>query len=285
MPRFDPRAYKKRIIVTWNEFAPKYHSDWASKDIGPFKSTSKVVKISRIKTGDTVLDLACGTGVVTKKISSKIGNSGKVVGIDISPGSIEIAKKWNTKKNVKFVVTDVEKMKFVEEFDAVTCQYGLMFFLNVELVLRKVRKFLKKDGRITVAVHGSKRTAPYFSCISSAVLKFIPDFLPIGTPTVHRFGTKDLLRMEFKKAGFKKINIYELNFEYKPGTYEDYWRDYFTNLTTPLKKKFKSLDSHQFVAMKKMVEKNTRKFTKNGKIIFPWKVLVLTAVNPKKLSG
>ena len=229
--------------------------------------------------------MACGTGVVTKKISSKIGTSGKVVGIDISPGSIEIAKKWNTKKNVKFVVADVEKMKFVEEFDAVTCQYGLMFFPNVQLVLRKVRKFLKKGGRITVAVHGSKRTAPYFSCISSAVLKFIPDFLPMGTPSVHRFGVKDLLRMEFKKAGFKKINIYELNFEYKPGTYEDYWRDYFTNLTIPLKKKFKSLDSRQFVAMKKMVEINTRKFTKNGKIIFPWKVLILTAVNPKKLSG
>ena len=285
MSRFDPRAYKKRIIVTWNEFAPKYHSDWASKDMGPFKSTAKVVKFSRIKTGDIVLDLACGTGVVTKKISSKIGTSGKVVGIDISPGSIEIAKKWNTKKNVKFVIADVEKMKFVEEFDAVTCQYSLMFFPNVQLVLRKVRKFLKKGGRITVAVHGSKRTAPYFSCISSAVLKFIPDFLPIGTPTVHRFGVKDLLRMEFKKAGFKKINIYELNFEYKPGTYEDYWRDYFTNLTIPLKKKFKSLDSRQFVAMKKMVEINTRKFTKNGKIIFPWKVLILTAVNPKKLSG
>ena len=151
-------------------------------------------------------------------------------------------------------------------------------------MLRKVRKFLKKDGRITVAVHGSKITAPYFSCISNAVLKFIPDFLPVGTPTVHRFGTKDLLRTEFEKAGFKKINVHEFNFQYKPGTFEDYWRYYFTNLTTPLKKKFKSLDSRQFVAMKKMAEKNTRRFTKNGKIIFPWKVLILTAVNPKKLS-
>jgi len=281
MPRFDPRAYKKRIIVTWNEFAPKYHSDWASKDIGPFQSTSKVVKISRIKKGDVVLDLACGTGVVTKKISSKAGTDGRVVGIDISPGPIEIAKKWNLKKNVKFVITDVEKMKFEEEFDAVTCQYGLMFFPNVQLVLRKVRKFLKKGGRITVAVHGSKRTAPYFSCISNAVLKFIPDFLPVGTPTVHRFGTKDLLRTEFEKAGFKKIHVYEFNFQYKPGTFEAYWRDYFTNLTTPLKKKFKSLDSRQFVVMKKMAEKNTRRFTKKGKIIFPWKVLILTAVNQK----
>jgi ubiquinone/menaquinone biosynthesis C-methylase UbiE len=281
MPRFDPRAYKKRIIVTWNEFASKYHSDWASKDIGPFKSTSKVVKISRIKSGDTVLDLACGTGVVTKKISSKVGTSGRVVGIDISPGPIEIAKKWNMKKNVKFVIIDVEKMKFEGEFDAVTCQYGLMFFPNVQLVLRKVRKFLKKGGRITVAVHGSKKTAPYFSCISNAVLKFIPDFLPVGTPTVHRFGTKELLRTEFEKAGFKKISVYEFNFEYKPGTFEDYWRDYFTNLTTPLKEKFESLDSRQFVAMKKMAEKNTGRFTKNGKIIFPWKVLILTAVNQK----
>jgi ubiquinone/menaquinone biosynthesis C-methylase UbiE len=285
MSRFDPRAYKKRIIATWNEFAPKYHSEWASKNMGPFKSTTKLVKISGIKMGDLVLDLACGTGVVTRKISSKIGNSGKVIGVDISPGPIKIAKKWITKKNVKFVVTDVEKMKFSEEFDAVTCQYGLMFFPNVQLVLRKVRGFLKKGGKITVVVHGSKKTAPYFSCISNEVLKFIPDFLPVGTPTVHRFGTKNLLKVEFEKAGFKEINIYEFNFEYRPGTFKDYWRDYFTNLTTPLKKKFKSLETRQFVAMKKKIEKNTKTFTKNRKIIFPWNVLILTAINPKKLSG
>ena len=284
MTRFDPKAYKKRVVATWNEFASKYHTDWASRDVGPFKSTSKVVKISKIKTGDTVLDLACGTGAVTKKISSKIGTSGKVIGVDISPGPIEIAKKWNRRKNVRFIITDVEKMKFDEEFDAVTCQYGLMFFPNIQLVLRNVRKFLKKDGRITVAVHGSKKTTPYFSCISNAVLKFIPDFIPPGTPTVHRFGTKNLLRIEFVKVGFKKINVYEINFEYSPGTFEDYWRDYFTNLTTPMKKKFKSLNAHQFVAMKKMVEKNTERFTKNGRIVFPWKVLILTAINPKKLS-
>jgi ubiquinone/menaquinone biosynthesis C-methylase UbiE len=284
MTRFDPKAYKKRVISTWNEFASKYHTDWASKDIGPFKSTSKVVKISRIKNGDTVLDLACGTGVVTKKISSKIGASGKVIGVDISSGPIKIAKKWNRRKNVRFLITDVEKMKFDNEFDVVTCQYGLMFFLNIQFVLRNVRKFLKKDGRITVAVHGSKKTTPYFSCISNAVLKFIPDFIPAGTPTVHRFGTENLLKNEFVKAGFKKIRVYEVNLEYSPGTFEDYWKDYFTNLTTPMKKKFKSLNARQFVAMKKMVEQNTKRFTKKRRIIFPWKVLILTAVNPKKLS-
>lgn len=283
MPKFDPVAYKKRIVSIWNEVALKYHTDWASKDTGPFKSTSILVKTSKIKKGDRVLDLACGTGAVTKKISSRIGPSGKVVGIDISPGPIKIAKKWNVRKNVKFVIGDVEKMRFNEEFDSVTCQYGLMFFPNVQIALRNVRKVLKNGGRITVTVHGSKKVTPYFSCISNAVLKFIPDFIPPGSPTVHRFGTKSLLKKEFVNAGFKKIKIYELNFEYKPGTFEDYWSDYIINLSTPLKEKFKSLDAKQFLTMKKMVKKNTKRFTKKGKIIFPWKVLILTATNPKKL--
>lgn len=283
MLRFNPETYKKRIIGIWNEVALKYHTNWASKDIGPFKSTSILVKTSKIKDGYNVLDLACGTGVVTKKISSTIGSNGKVVGIDISSGPVKIAKKLNTRKNVKFVIGDAEKMRFDEEFDVVTCQYGLMFFPNVQMALRNTRKVLKKDGRITIAVHGSKITAPYFSCISNAILKFIPDFIPPGSPTVHRFGTKNLLRKEFVKAGFKKIKIYEFNFKYKAGTFDEYWNDYITNLSTPLKEKLKSLDAKQFVSMKKMIKKNTERFTKKGKIVFPWKVLILTAINPKKL--
>lgn len=283
MLRFDPEAYKRRIVSIWNEVALKYHTDWASKNIGPFKSTAILVKTSKIKNGYNVLDLACGTGAVTKKISSIIGSNGKVVGIDISSGPIKIAKKWSSRKNVKFVIRDVEKMRFDGEFDVVTCQYGLMFFPNVQMALRNTRKVLKKDGRITVAVHGSKIAAPYFSCISNAILKFIPDFIPPGSPTVHRFGTKNLLRKEFVKAGFKKIKIYEFNFKYKAGTFDEYWNDYITNLSTPLKEKLTSLDAKQFVSMKKMIKKNTERFTKKGKIVFPWKVLILTAINPKKL--
>ena len=285
MVKFNPDSYKKRVIGIWNEVAPKYHADWASKDSGPFKSTSELVKISEIKTGDKVLDLACGTGAVIKKISAKVGPRGKVVGVDISPGPIMIAKKWNNKKNIRFVISDAEKVKLDNEFDSVTCQYGLMFFPYIQKALRNVRKFLKKDGKITVAVHGSKRATPYFSCISNAVIKFIPDFIPPGTPTVHRLGTKNLLRKEFAKAGFTKIKVYEFYFEYGPGTFEDYWSDYFTNLATPMKEKFKSLTASQFISMKKIVKRNTERFTKKGEIVFPWRVLILTAVNPKKLIG
>ena len=76
--------YKQRNILVWNEVAPFYHKRWARKEIGPFNVTDELIKLSKIKSGDNVLDLACGTGLVTKKITAKVGVSGKVFAVDTS---------------------------------------------------------------------------------------------------------------------------------------------------------------------------------------------------------
>ncbi len=60
--------YKQRNIKIWNEVAPRYHKRWASVSLGPFQSTSKLIELVNITKGDTVLDIACVTGVVSKKI-------------------------------------------------------------------------------------------------------------------------------------------------------------------------------------------------------------------------
>ena len=97
--------YKQRNILVWNEVAPFYHKRWARKEIGPFNVTDELIKLSKIKSGDNVLDLACGTGLVTKKITAKVGVSGKVFAVDTSKTAISIAKKWvGKKKNVHFIV-------------------------------------------------------------------------------------------------------------------------------------------------------------------------------------
>ena len=59
---------KQRTINVWNEVAPFYHNRWAKNEIGPFRVTNDLIKSARIRSGYTVLDLACGTGLVTKKI-------------------------------------------------------------------------------------------------------------------------------------------------------------------------------------------------------------------------
>ena len=271
--------YKQRTISVWNEVAPFYHKRWAKNEIGPFAVTKKLLDLSKIKNGDSVLDLACGTGLVTKKLISKVGKNGRVYAIDSSESAIKIAKKWTgTRKNLHFVRADAEKVQFKTKFDAITCQYALFFFPNEQKVLKNMKRILKKNGTITLAVHG-KYNVPYFDSILEPIKKMIPDYLP-EYPEMDRFGTKDTFSVAIKKAGFSKIIVKRFVFEYSPGTFSDYWNNYKKHLSKPLKEKFDSLTKFQKSNLREMIKDNTLQYTKkSGKIVFPWEVLVLTAKN------
>jgi len=271
--------YKQRNMKIWNEVAPRYHKRWASVSVGPFQSTAKLIELVNINKGNTVLDLACGTGVVTKKILNKVGNSGYVVGADTSITAIKIAKKWNERKsNLDFVNIDAEKFYFSKNFDVVTCQYALFFFPNAQKALKNMRNSLKKSGKIGVSVHGSNERVPFFSSILDSVIQFIPDYLPSGAPNLDRFGTKSALRKEISRVGFSKIIVKEFVFHYSPGKFEDYWRNYIKYIAKPLKEKLDRLEYSKRKELKQLVKEKTIQYTKkNGEILFPWQVLILTA--------
>jgi len=273
--------YKQRNMKIWNEVAPRYHKRWASVNKGPFQSTKKLVELVCINKGDAVLDVACGTGVVTNEIQKKIGKSGYVVGVDTSSTAIKIAKKWNGKKsNVDFVNTDAEKFNFSKKFDAITCQYGLFFFPNAQKALKNMKNSLKKSGNIGISVHGSKDSVPFFSSILDSVTKYIPDYVPPDSPDLDRFGTKSALKKEVSKAGFSKITVKDYVFHFSPGKFEDYWRNYLKYIAKPLKEKLNDLDYSKRKELKHLVKDKTLQYTKkNGEIVFPWQVLILGAKN------
>ena len=279
MSKLNHTEYKQRNMKIWNEIAPRYHKRWASVNDGPFQSTSKLVQLVNVSKGDSVLDIACGTGVVTKKIRDKVGSSGYVVGVDASIVAIKIAKKWNgSKSNLNFVNIDAERFNFFHEFDIITCQYALFFFPNAQKALKNIRNSLKKTGTLGISVHGHKNKVPFFSKISDAVTEFIPDYVPPGSPNLDRFGTKNALGNEIRKAGFSKISVKDFTFSYSPGKFEDYWRNYLKYIAKPLKEKLNSLDISKRKELKQVVKQNTISYTKkNGVIIFPWQVLILTA--------
>jgi len=271
--------YKQRTIMVWNEVASYYHKRWAKNEIGPFNVTKELIKSAKIKSGQKILDLACGTGLVTKKILNKVGKNGEVYGIDSSNAALKIAKKWiDGEKNIHFVRGDAETIEFNTKFDAITCQFALFFFPNEQIVLKNMKKFLKKNGIIALSIHG-KYNVPYFDSILDPIKKFIPDYLP-QYPEMDRFGTKEIFKQTLSKAGFQKIVVRKMTFQYSPGEFVDYWGNYKKYLSKPLKEKFNSLSNFQKKNLREMVLDNTKQYTgKNGKILFPWEVLVLTARN------
>ena len=277
--KVKPSDYKKRNMSVWNEVAPRYHKRWATAKKGPFQSTKKLVELIDVKKGDHILDVASGTGVVTKLLNQKVGKSGFVVGADTATTAIKVAKKWNKKTpNLLFVNADAENFSFKEKFDIITCQYALFFFPNAQKALKNMKNSLKESGKLGISVHGHPDRVPYFDSIFDAVTKFIPNYVPPGTPDFDRFGTKKALRDEIKKAGFRKITVKDYNFPYSPGTFEQYWSNYLRYVAKPIKEKLDSLERSQRKELKEMVRDNTKQYTKkNGMIQFPWEVLILTA--------
>ena len=271
--------YKQRNMKIWNEIAPRYHKRWASVNKGPFQSTKKLIELVKINKNDVVLDVACGTGVVTKQIQKKVGNAGHAIGVDTSTTAIKIAKKWNEKnKNLDFVNIDAENFSFSKKFDIITCQYALFFFPNAQKALKNMKNSLKKSGTIGISVHGSKDNVPFFSSILDSAVKYIPDYVPPGTPNLDRFGTKSALKTEVKKAGFSNVVVKEFIFNYNPGKFEDYWKNYIKYIAKPLKEKLNALEYSKRKEFKESVKEKTIQYTKkNGEILFPWQVLILTA--------
>jgi ubiquinone/menaquinone biosynthesis C-methylase UbiE len=278
-PVFDPVQYKISTKANWNTVASEYHYNWADQKVGPFKSTTELVKIAEIKPDDKVLDVACGTGVVSKEISQFLGRKGLIVGIDLSRTALGIAKRSIAFPNVNFVEMDAENMGFNFKFDKITCQYGLMFFPDSGKVLRLIYKILNSNGKLAVAVHGLADDVPYFSIIMNPILKYVPDIRAEGTPTVHRFGNPSELKSELTKAGFSDITVTKHEFVYEPGTFEQYWEDYMRTTANIIRAKIESYGGNILNKIKQDARKNALEYESNGKLVLPWTILIASGFN------
>lgn len=277
MSSFDPTEYKLNSKANWNTVAHEYHNNWANSQVGPFKSTAELVKIAEIAKSDKVLDIACGTGAVSKQVMRFLGPEGMLTGIDMSRTALSIAKKSINSNNANFFEMDAENMEFRTMFDKILCQYGLMFFPNANKVLKTIRRMLTKYGKTAIAVHGTAEDVPYFSSIMKPILRYIPDIRPQGAPTVHRFGNPDYLKKELADAGFANITISRHVFSYEAGTFDEYWHDYMHSTANSIRPKIENAGNHVMKSIREESEKNTSPYLMGDKIVFPWTILVALA--------
>jgi ubiquinone/menaquinone biosynthesis C-methylase UbiE len=272
---YDPVKYKINSMQNWNTVAPGYHSDWASKGRGPFRSTTELVKAPDIRPAYSVLDVACGTGAVLMQVARQLGPSGMLVGIDFSRGALTIAR--SSVPTGHFVEMDAENIGLGTKFDRIVCQYALMFFPDPASVLRRLWELLKKNGRLAVVVHGTPAGVPYFSTIMEPVLRHMPDIRPEGAPTVHRFGNAADLRSVIAGAGFSDISIKEFIFDHEAGTFGEYWSDCMSTTANSIRPTIEARSPGVVSAIRAEAEEEAQKFIECGRICFPWQVLVETA--------
>ena len=103
--------------------------------------------LEQISGGSSFLDLACGTGILTREIAEKFP-SAKIVGIDITKSYLNVAKQnSNSFDNISFILDDAEEFKLDSKFDCITASY-LPKYCDPEILVKNCMMHLNPGGKI-----------------------------------------------------------------------------------------------------------------------------------------
>ena len=145
---FDGRKYEK---------ASAHQKEWGTKLIAELN----------LQGAERVLDLGCGDGVLTAQIADLVPN-GEVVGIDASRGMIDAARS-KTRKNLRFVLMDINELNYVDQFDVVFSNATLQWIKDHKRLLRNVSRALRKGGRLRFNFAGDGNCSHFLSVIREAM--------------------------------------------------------------------------------------------------------------------
>jgi ubiquinone/menaquinone biosynthesis C-methylase UbiE len=211
---FDSEKYKSVQRQGWDSVAEGWKKWWKTIEEGVQTVSDRLVELARIQEGSNVLDVATGIGEPAVTVARKVGSSGKVTAIDLSPAMLAIAKERARENGlaniIEFQVGDAETFHLpTSKFDAIISRFGLMFLPDLLGALKTMREALVQNGRIAAAVWSSPQRVPAFLMPFEVVSKETgaPSSPPPGAPGPFSLADTNLLRERFKQAGFQDINI------------------------------------------------------------------------------
>jgi ubiquinone/menaquinone biosynthesis C-methylase UbiE len=198
----DARLQRRVQRYGWDLASTEYDPLW-EEQLAPARSGT--LAFASLAPGECVLDLACGTGLVTVDAARSVGPSGPVLGTDISGQMIEIARQRALEQqlsNVSFQRMDAETLDLPHAtFDVVLCALGLMYVTDPQHAVREWLRVLKPGGRVAIAVWGKRVNcgwSPVFPIVDAEVETDVcPLFFSLGEP--------DMLAQLCSDAGFEGV--------------------------------------------------------------------------------
>ena len=186
----------------WDRAVNDYEQAWR-RQLEP--AHTRLLEMAHLQAGEQVLDVACGTGLVTLRAAQQVAPNGIVVGTDIAEKMVEQARHTATVQHVHNVFFDrmgAEDLQLPDGlFDVALCALGLMYVPDPVQALREMYRTLKLGGRAVAAVWGQRARcgwAEIFPIVDARVKSEV-------CPLFFLLGSQDLLARNFEKAGFKDV--------------------------------------------------------------------------------
>jgi ubiquinone/menaquinone biosynthesis C-methylase UbiE len=212
----DAKLQRRVQRYGWDKAAAQYERSWQ----GQLESAqSALLELAGLEPGIEVLDVACGTGLVSLKAAAAVEPGGRMVGTDISEQMVLAARAMAASRgisNARFERMEGEQSTLGDNtFDVVLCALGLMYVPDPEKAIRDFHRMLRPRGRAVCAVWGQRAKcgwAEIFSIVDARVHSEV-------CPMFFRLGTAQNLQHAFRAAGFGGIveRRLETRLEYASG--------------------------------------------------------------------
>jgi ubiquinone/menaquinone biosynthesis C-methylase UbiE len=160
--------------------------------------------------GKRILDLATGTGVLAEKLSTAIGDKGKVTGVDINSEMLAMAAErcGAASLPVEFMVATAESLELADgSMDVVVCQQGFQFFPDKPAAAMEMHRVLCAGGRLVVTTWCPVEECEFFGAICAALTAIGEDDLSDMMRVPFDFMDGDALRQHFEEAGFADVSL------------------------------------------------------------------------------
>lgn len=177
--------------------------------------TEVLLAYANPRSGERVLDVACATGIVARQVAPRVGADGAVIGLDISPEMLTVARERSDAEGVRveWRQGDAAELDFPDDaFDLVLCQQGLQFFDDPGGALEEARRVLVDGGRMALNVWQPLERHPVYSALLETEARELgAPIEEVGRPFL--FGDDARLRSLLGDAGFRDIDVVERTLE------------------------------------------------------------------------
>jgi ubiquinone/menaquinone biosynthesis C-methylase UbiE len=204
----DARLQRRVQRYGWDKAAGHYEPLWRAQ-LEPAQRL--LLDMAALQPGERVIDIACGTGLVTLPAAAAVGATGEVLGTDISDEMVRTAADSAAAAGharARFARMDAESLDVpAASFDTALCALGLMYVPDPILALSEMRRVLRPGGRVVVAVWGARTNcgwAEIFPIVDSRVSSEV-------CPLFFQLGTGNALSYAMGAAGLADIDVQRIS--------------------------------------------------------------------------
>lgn len=188
--------------------AEMYERNMVSASFARF--ATGILTFSELKSGEHVLDVACGTGIVARLARPQVGASGRMVGLDINAAMLDVARRVtvHTETPIEWQEGDVASMPFADAtFDAVLCQLGLQYFSDRHAALVEMHRVLRASGRLVLSVFRPVERNPSHAVFAAALERHVSAAAAATRRAPFALCDRDEIRALVSGAGFHDVVV------------------------------------------------------------------------------